>query len=67
MSHAHDHAEAARLVDALVAAAGAARWPSGALLVDLDEQVIRAHLAPPLVEAWGERRAADATLAASRP
>lgn len=46
-------AAADRLVDALVAATAVARWPDGGpLLVDLAEDVIRAYLAQPLLDAW---------------
>jgi len=50
---AEDH-----LTTALVRAAATARWPSGALLLDLDETVIRQLLAPRLIEAVQELAAA---------
>lgn len=44
-------AYAANVVAALVTAAAHARWPSGQLLVDLEERVIRERLAPHLLAA----------------
>jgi len=40
---------AAALSDALVAVAASARWPSGQLLIELDELVIRGHIVPALL------------------
>lgn len=40
-----------QLTQALLIAVVTARWPTGALLVDLDEAVVRAHLATLLAEA----------------
>ncbi len=39
------------VVDALLCAVRAARWPDGSLLVDLDDIVIRTHLVPHLMAA----------------
>ncbi len=50
---AEDH-----LTAALVKAAATARWPAGALLLDLDETVIRPLLAPRLIAAVQELAAA---------
>lgn len=47
------------LATALVAAAAAARWPAGPLLLDLDETIIRQLLAPHLVTAVQELTAAS--------
>lgn len=48
-----------KLATALVAAAAAARWPAGPLLLNLDETIIRQLLAPHLVTAVQKLTAAS--------
>lgn len=49
------------IADALVAVAGAVRWPDGQLVIDLAESVIRGHVAPRLAEEIGRRASAGAS------